>query len=183
MSHIHLPVQSGSDRVLRAMNRHYDRAAYLEKVALARRYMPDLMLTTDIIVGFPGETEEEFGDTLSLCEEVRFDAMFTFIYSRRVGTPAASMPDPYTRADKQARFDRLTELANRISGEKHREYEGKTLRVLVDGETGRTPYNLSARTNGGRLVHLQGDPSLIGQFIEVNITDSNTWALYGKVKS
>ena len=96
--HIHLPVQSGSDRVLRAMNRHYDRAAYLEKVALARRYMPDLVLTTDIIVGFPGETEEEFEDTLSLCEQVRFDAMFTFIYSKRVGTPAASMPDPYTRA-------------------------------------------------------------------------------------
>ena len=180
--HIHLPVQSGSDRVLRAMNRHYDRAAYLEKVALARRYMPDLVLTTDIIVGFPGETEEEFEDTLSLCEEVRFDAMFTFIYSKRVGTPAASMPDPYTRADKQARFDRLTELANRISGEKHRAYEGKTLRVLVDGETGKEPYNLSSRTSGGRLVHLQGAPSLIGQFVNARITTSNTWALYGEVE-
>ena len=180
--HIHLPVQSGSDRVLRAMNRHYDRAAYLEKVALARRYMPDLVLTTDIIVGFPGETEEEFEDTLSLCEQVRFDAMFTFIYSKRVGTPAASMPDPYTRADKQARFDRLTELANRISGEKHRAYEGKTLRVLVDGETGKEPYNLSSRTSGGRLVHLQGAPSLIGQFVNARITTSNTWALYGEVE-
>ena len=179
--HIHLPVQSGSDRVLRAMNRHYDRAAYLEKVALARRYMPDLVLTTDIIVGFPGETEEEFEDTLSLCEQVRFDAMFTFIYSKRVGTPAASMPDPYSRADKQARFDRLTELANRISGEKHRAYEGKTLRVLVDGETGKEPYNLSSRTSGGRLVHLQGAPSLIGQFVNARITTSNTWALYGEI--
>ena len=180
--HIHLPVQSGSDRVLRAMNRHYDRAAYLEKVALARRYMPDLVLTTDIIVGFPGETEEEFEDTLSLCEQVRFDAMFTFIYSKRVGTPAASMPDPYTRADKQARFDRLTELANRISGEKHRAYEGQTLRVLVDGETGKEPYNLSSRTPGGRLVHLRGDPALIGQFVNARITTSNTWALYGEVE-
>ena len=179
--HIHLPVQSGSDRVLRAMNRHYDRAAYLEKVALARRYMPDLVLTTDIIVGFPGETEEEFEDTLSLCEQVRFDAMFTFIYSKRVGTPAASMPDPYTRVEKQLRFDRLTELANRISGEKHAAYEGKTLRVLVDGETGKEPYNLSSRTSGGRLVHLQGDPSLIGQFVNARITTSNTWALYGEV--
>ena len=179
--HIHLPVQSGSDRVLRAMNRHYDRAAYLEKVALARRCMPDLVLTTDIIVGFPGETEEEFEDTLSLCEEVRFDAMFTFIYSKRVGTPAASMPDPYTRAEKQARFDRLTELANRISGEKHRAYEGQTLRVLVDGETGKEPYNLSSRTAGGRLVHLRGDPSRIGQFVTAHITTSNTWALYGEV--
>ncbi len=181
--HLHLPVQSGSDRILKAMNRSYTREKYLTQVALARQYMPDLVLTTDIIVGFPGETEEDFADTLSLCGEVRYDAMFTFIYSKRVGTPAASMPDPFTRAEKQAHFDALTELANRISGEKHREYEGKTLRVLVDGETGRTPYNLSARTNGGRLVHLQGDPSLIGQFIEVNITDSNTWALYGEVKS
>ena len=180
--HIHLPVQSGSDRVLRAMNRHYDRAAYLEKVALARRYMPDLVLTTDIIVGFPGETEEEFEDTLSLCEQVRFDAMFTFIYSKRVGTPAASMPDPYTRAEKQARFDRLTELANRISGEKHAAYEGQTLRVLVDGETGKEPYNLSSRTSGGRLVHLKGDPALIGQFVNARITTSNTWALYGEVE-
>ena len=135
--HIHLPVQSGSDRVLKAMNRHYDRAKYLEEVALARRYMPDLVLTTDIIVGFPGETEEEFAETLSLCEQVRFDAMFTFIYSKRVGTPAASLPDPYTRAEKQKRFDALTALANRISAEKHAAYEGQTLRVLVDGETGK----------------------------------------------
>ena len=179
--HIHLPVQSGSDRVLKAMNRHYDRARYLEEVALARQYMPDLVLTTDIIVGFPGETEEEFSETLSLCEQVRFDAMFTFIYSKRVGTPAASMPDPYTRADKQKRFDALTELANRISGEKHAAYEGKTLRVLVDGETGKEPYNLSSRTDGGRLVHLKGDPALVGSFVAARITTSNTWALYGEV--
>ena len=107
--------------------------------------------------------------------------MFTFIYSKRVGTPAASMPDPYTRADKQKRFDALTELANRISGEKHAAYEGKTLRVLVDGETGREPYNLSSRTDGGRLVHLQGDPALVGRFVNARITTSNTWALYGEV--
>ena len=179
---LHLPVQSGSNRVLRAMNRSYNREKYLEEVALARRWMPDLVLTTDIIVGFPGETEEEFEDTISLVEEVRYDAMFTFIYSKRVGTPAASMPDPNTRADKQRRFDRLTETANRISGEKHREYEGKTLRVLIDGETGREPYNLSARTGGGRLVHLRGDPALVGQFAEVTVTASNTWALYGELQ-
>ena len=178
--HIHLPVQSGSDRVLKRMNRHYDRAKYLEEIAFARSLMPDLVITTDIIVGFPDETEEDFADTLSLCEEVRFDAMFTFIYSKRVGTPAAAMPDPYTREEKQKHFDRLTELANRISAEKHKEYEGQTLRVLVDGETGKEPYNLSSRTNGGRLVHLQGDPALIGQFIDVKITESNTWALYGE---
>ena len=178
---LHLPVQAGNDRILKAMNRSYTREKYLQQVALARRYMPDLVLTTDIIVGFPGETEEEFADTLSLCEEVRYDAMFTFIYSKRVGTPAASMPDPYTRADKQKHFDALTELSNRISGEKHREYEGKTLRVLIDGETGREEYNLSSRTNGGRLVHLKGDPAWIGRFADVTITASNTWALYGEI--
>ena len=179
--HIHLPVQSGSDRILKLMNRHYDRAKYLSEIETARKLMPELVITTDIIVGFPGETEEDFAETLSLCEEVRYDAMFTFIYSPRVGTPAAKMDDPFTRADKQKRFDALTELANRISGEKHAAYEGKTLRVLVDGETGREEYNLSARTNGGRLVHLKGDPALIGQFVEAEITASNTWALYGKI--
>ena len=179
--HLHLPVQSGSDRILKLMNRHYDRARYLEEIRRARQLMPELVVTTDIIVGFPGETEEDFEETLSLCEEVRFDAMFTFIYSPRVGTPAAKMDDPYTREDKQRHFDRLTELANRISGEKHAAYEGRTMRVLIDGETGREEYNLSSRTNGGRLVHLHGDPALIGQFAEVRIVASNTWALYGEL--
>ena len=178
--HIHLPVQSGSSRILKAMNRNYTREKYLEEVALARRWMPDLVVTTDIIVGFPGETEEDFAETLSLCEEVRFDAMFTFIYSKRVGTPAASMPDPYTREEKQKHFDALTELSGRISAEKHAAYIGTRQRVLVDGETGREEYNLSARTNGGRLVHLKGDPSLIGQFVSVEIVSGNTWALYGE---
>lgn len=179
---LHLPVQSGSDRVLKAMNRSYNREKYIHQVELARRYMPDLVLTTDIIVGFPGETEEEFEDTISLVEKVRYDAMFTFIYSKRVGTPAAKMDDPYTREDKQRHFDRLMDVSNRISGEKHREYEGKTVRVLVDGETGKGEYNLSSRTNGGRLVHLHGDTALIGQFIDVKIKSSNTWALYGEIE-
>jgi tRNA-2-methylthio-N6-dimethylallyladenosine synthase len=179
--HIHLPVQSGSDRVLRAMNRHYDRARYLSLVSCARRYMPDIVLTTDIIVGFPGETAEEFAETLSLVEQVRYDAMFTFIFSPRVGTPAASMPDPVSREEKQVWFDSLVDAANRISGELHALYEGQTERVLVDGETGRDEYNLSSRTLGGRLVHLKGDPSLVGQFVSVRITGSNTWALYGEI--
>ena len=178
---LHLPVQAGNDRILKVMNRGYTCEKYLAQVALARSYMPDLVLTTDIIVGFPNESEEEFEDTIRLVEQVRYDAMFTFIYSKRVGTPAAAMPDPYTREDKQRHFDRLTEVANRISGEKHKEYEGKTLRVLVDGETGRDEYNLSSRTNGGRLVHLKGDKALIGCFVDVKITASNTWALYGEV--
>lgn len=178
---LHLPVQAGNDRILKVMNRGYTSEKYLAQVALARKYMPDLVLTTDIIVGFPNESEEKFEDTIKLVEQVRYDAMFTFIYSKRVGTPAAAMPDPYTREDKQRHFDRLTEVANRISGEKHREYEGRTLRVLVDGETGRDEYNLSSRTNGGRLVHLKGDKALIGRFVDVKITASNTWALYGEV--
>ena len=177
--HIHLPVQSGSSRVLKAMNRHYDREKYLALVDMARSYMPDIVLTTDIIVGFPGETAEDFAETLSLVEQVRYDAMFTFIFSPREGTPAATMPDPVSREEKQVWFDQLVETANRISGEKHQEYIGRKLRVLVDGETGRGEYNLSARTNGGRLVHLKADPSLVGSFIEAEITDGNTWALYG----
>ena len=179
--HLHLPVQAGNDRVLQAMNRKYTRSAYLEKVELARRYMPELVLTTDIIVGFPGETEAEFQDTLSLVEQVRYDAMFTFLYSPREGTPAARLPDPVSRADKQRRFDALLEVANRISAEKHAAYVGRTLRVLVDGESGDARYNLTSRTDGGRLVHLAGDPGLIGQFADVTITGSTTWALFGEI--
>lgn len=179
--HLHLPVQSGSDRVLKAMNRGYDSKKYLEQVAMARAYMPDLVLTTDIIVGFPGETEEEFVETLRLVEKAGYDAMFTFIYSKREGTPAAAMEDPYTRADKQARFDRLLAVANAISEQKHAAYVGKTIRVLVDGESGDARYNLTSRTNGGRLVHLAGDPALLGQFVDAKITDSRTWALFGEL--
>lgn len=176
---LHLPIQAGSDRILKAMNRYYDRATYLEKAAMARELMPDLVLTTDIMVGFPGETEADFRQTLEVVEAVRYDAMFTFIYSPRKGTPAASMPDPVSRAEKQVWFDELLRVANRISGEKHASYVGQTFRVLVDGETGAEPYNLSARTNGGRLVHMQGSPDLIGRYVNATVTDSSTWALYG----
>ena len=179
--HLHLPLQSGSDKVLKEMNRHYNVAQYMDLIRYAKEKIPGVTFSSDIIVGFPGETDEEFEDTIKLCDEVRYDAMFTFIYSKRVGTPAASMPDAATREDKQRRFDKLLEAANRVSAEKHAEYIGKTVRVLVDGETGKDEYNLSSRTNGGRLVHLSGDKSLIGQFIDVKITSGNTWALYGKV--
>ena len=178
---LHLPVQSGNNRILKVMNRNYTREKYMQQLELARSYMPDLVITTDIIVGFPGETDEEFNDTLSLCEEVRYDAMFTFIYSKRQGTPAAAMDDPYTREEKQVHFDKLMEVSNRISAEKHQSYVGQTFRVLVDGETGKPEYNLSSRTNGGRLVHLKGDPSLVGSFVNVEITAGNTWALYGSI--
>ena len=162
------------------MNRGYTAEQYMEKAALARSYMPNLVLTTDIIVGFPGETNEEFEDTLALVEKVRYDAMFTFIYSPRVGTRAASMADPMSRQEKQANFDRLLDLSNRISQEKHNEYVGRTVRVLVDGENAGEEYPLTARTNGGRLVHLKGGRELLGQFIDVRICSATTWALFGQ---
>ena len=180
---LHLPVQAGNDRVLRAMNRGYTAEQYLEKARLARQYMPDLVLTTDIIVGFPGETDEEFEDTLRLVEAVRYDAMFTFIYSPREGTRAAKMPDPMTREEKQRNFDRLLEVSNRISQEKHDEYIGKNVQVLVDGENGDRDYPLTSRTNGGRLVHLKGGAELIGSFINVKITRATTWALFGEIQN
>ena len=178
---LHLPVQSGSSRVLKAMNRGYTREQYLEKVRYARSVMPELVLTSDIIIGFPGETEAEAMETVSLIKEVRYDALFTFIYSPRPGTPAARMPDPVSRAEKQVWFDKLLDAQNQISGGLHRAYIGKTVRVLVDGESGDAEWPLSSRTNGGRLVHLKGDPGWIGQYADVRITDSNTWALFGEI--
>ena len=130
---IHLPFQSGNTRVLTAMNRRYTREQYLEKVHALRARIPDVVLTSDVIVGFPGETTAEFEDTLSLIEEVRFDALFTFIYSPRKGTPAAQLPDPMSKEEKSANFDRLVEAQNRISLEKHRAYIGTVQHCLVDG--------------------------------------------------
>ncbi|MEA4893679.1 MAG: tRNA (N6-isopentenyl adenosine(37)-C2)-methylthiotransferase MiaB [Oscillospiraceae bacterium] len=178
--HLHLPLQSGSDRILRAMNRHYDREKYLALVDKVRAAVPDMVLTTDIIVGFPDETDEDFEETMSVVERVRFDAMFTFIYSKRTGTPAAEMTDPYTREQKQAHFDRLVETQNRISEEKHREYVGKSVRVLIDGRD-REDGVLTARTSGGRLVRVSGDDKRIGTFADVRITGCNTWALRGEL--
>ena len=178
--HLHLPLQSGSDRILKAMNRYYDSAKYLAQVEKARSFIPDIVLTTDIIVGFPNETDEDFEDTIKLIEKVKFDAMFTFIYSKRVGTPAAEMPDPFTREEKQRHFDRLIEAQNAISEERHREYIGKTVHVLVDGRD-KEEGALTARTNGGRLVRVFGDESLIGCFVNAKIVGCNTWALKGEI--
>ena len=178
---LHLPVQSGCDRVLRAMNRPYDRAKYLELITYARKVMPELVLTSDVIIGFPGETEAEAMETVELVRQVEFDALFTFIFSPRPGTPAAKMPDPISREEKQVWFDRLCEVQNEISARHHEKYIGKTLRCLVDGETDDVRYPLSARTAGGRLVHLVGDKAAVGMYRDVKITDSNTWALFGEM--
>ena len=179
---LHLPVQSGCDRVLRAMNRPYDRAKYLELITYARKVMPELVLTSDVIIGFPGETEAEAMETVELVRQVEFDALFTFIFSPRPGTPAAKMPDPISREEKQVWFDRLCQVQNEISARHHEKYVGKTLRCLVDGETDDVRYPLSARTAGGRLVHLVGDKAAVGTYREVKITDSNTWALFGEMQ-
>ena len=175
---LHLPFQSGSSRVLKAMNRHYDREKYLEAVRYAKSVMPELVLTSDVIVGFPGETEEEFNETLTLIEEVRYDALFTFIFSPRQGTPAASMEDPTPKEEKNRRFDRLCALQNSISEQIHQSYVGKTMRCLVDGQDKDL---LTARTEGGRLVRFAGDPALIGTYTNLTITGSTTWSLTGQL--
>ena len=176
---LHLPFQSGSSRVLKAMNRHYDRETYLEKVLYAKSVMPDLVLTSDVIVGFPGETEEEFEETISLIEQVRYDSLFTFIFSPRAGTPAAKMEDPTPKADKNRRFDKLCAVQNAISEEIHRNYIGKTMRCLVDGIDKDL---LTARTEGGRLVRFHGCESLIGSFRDITVTGATTWSLTGELQ-
>ena len=175
---LHLPFQSGSSRVLKAMNRHYDREKYLERVNYAKSVMPDLVLTSDVIVGFPGETEEEFEETISLIEAVRYDSLFTFIFSPRGGTPAASMEDPTPKSEKNRRFDRLCAVQNAISEQIHESYVGKTMRCLVDGIDGEL---LTARTEGGRLVRFAGCKELIGTYQNITITGSTTWSLTGNL--
>ncbi len=175
---LHLPFQSGSSRVLKAMNRHYDREKYLDAVHYAKSVMPDLVLTSDVIVGFPGETEEEFEETISLIKQVRYDALFTFIFSPRAGTPAASMDDPTPKEEKNRRFDRLCAVQNGISEHIHAAYIGKAFRCLVDGQDGDC---LTARTEGGRLVRFSGRPDLIGSFADLTVTGSTTWSLTGKL--
>ena len=176
---LHLPFQSGSTRVLKAMNRHYDRETYLEKVNYAKSVMPGLVLTSDVIVGFPGETEEEFEETISLIQQVHYDSLFTFIFSPRPGTPAASMEDITPKEEKNRRFDRLCAVQNAISEEIHAGYIGQTLRCLVDG---RDKDLLTARTEGGRLVRFAGGDDLIGTFRDLTITGATTWSLTGEMR-
>ena len=176
---LHLPFQSGSSRVLKAMNRHYDRETYLELVQYAKQVMPDLVLTSDVIVGFPGETAEEFEETITLIQQVHYDSLFTFIFSPREGTPAARMEDPTPKEEKNRRFDRLCAVQNTISEKIHQGYVGKTLRCLVDGSDGDL---LTARTEGGRLVRFSGDEKLIGTFQNITITGSTTWSLTGRMQ-
>ncbi len=178
--HLHLPFQSGSDRILREMNRHYDRAKYLELVAAARERVPDIALTSDVIVGFPGETRADFEETLRLVEEVGFTSLFTFIYSPRTGTPAAAMEDPIPLETKKAWLAELLDTQERMAAKGSQGLRHKVCRVLVE-EPGRAPGTLNARTSGNAVVEFPGEPSLIGTFQRVEITEPGVWAHKGQL--
>lgn len=177
--HLHLPFQSGNDRVLKEMNRHYDRAKYLQLIDYAYERMPELSVTSDVIVGFPGETYEEFKDTLSLIERVRYTSLFTFIFSPRKGTKAFDMEDPVTREEKGKWFKELTDLQEKIAGTRTADMKGKVYKVLVEGKS-KTEGMLSGRTQGNVIIEFIGDENLIGNFAYVKVTNPRTWVVYGE---
>jgi tRNA-2-methylthio-N6-dimethylallyladenosine synthase len=179
--HIHLPLQSGSDRLLRSMKRAYTRRKYLEKVAMVRAAIPDVAITTDIIVGFPGETEEDFRQTLEVVEESQYDGAFTFQYSPRPMTEAASFPDQLPKEVVQERYDRLVELQDRISLERNRAQVGRVEEVLVEGPSKKDPDRLTGRTRTNKLVHFPSDGAEEGSFRTVAITDAHPHFLGGEL--
>jgi tRNA-2-methylthio-N6-dimethylallyladenosine synthase len=178
---IHLPVQSGSSEVLKRMARKYTREHYLELVRKIKAAIPNVSLSSDIIVGFPGETDEQFEETISLVEEVRYDFAYTFIYSPREGTPAAVMEDNVPMEVKKARLYRLNEVLARIGLEQNKKLQDQVLEVLVEGESKNNAEVLAGRTRTNKLVHFTGDKSLIGQYVHVKITDAKTWTLHGEI--
>lgn len=187
---IHLPVQSGSNRILAKMNRKYTKESYLEVLGKLREAVPDITVSTDIIVGFPGETEEDFQETLDLVKKVRYDSAFTFLYSVRRGTPAEKFREQIPEDVKHERFNRLVDTINRISEEKNAAYEGKVVKVLVEGRSKRNSKALSGRTDGFKLVNfpipedLENDPDeLEGKLLDVKITRARTFSLEGKMIS
>ncbi|TMN23639.1 tRNA (N6-isopentenyl adenosine(37)-C2)-methylthiotransferase MiaB [Lentibacillus cibarius] len=179
LDHIHLPVQSGSSEILKKMNRKYTREEYLELVRKIRKAMPNATLTTDIIVGFPNETEEQFEETMSLVEEVGFEAAFTFIYSPREGTPAARKKDNIPEEVKKQRLYRLNELVNKQSAESMQQYKDQVVKVLVEGESKKDPDVLAGYTERNKLVNFKGPESAIGSIVDVRITEAKTWSLNG----
>ena len=179
---IHLPVQSGSDRILKRMNRHYDREQYLTIVDKLRKVCPDITISTDIIVGFPGETEEDFEETLDIARKVRYDSAFTFIYSPREGTPAAKFEDQIPDEVCHERFDRLVDVMNTISFEKNQEYKGNIYEVIAEGISDKDDIAISGRTDGFKLVNFTTDKApeeLKGRKVKVRITESKTFSLEG----
>ena len=178
---IHLPVQSGSDRILKEMNRHYDRKHYMGLIEKIKKEIPDVTITTDIIVGFPGETEEDFEDTLSLVNEVKYDSAFTFIYSRRNHTPADKMENQVPDSVKHERFNRLVDAVNKAVIENNKKYEGRTLEVLVEGKSKNDDTKLMGRSRNGKLVNFEGDESLIGTLVDLKIVRAQPFSLIGKL--
>ena len=178
--HFHLPMQAGSDKVLREMNRRYDTARFMEIVDYIRKKMPDATITSDIIVGFPGESEEDFEATLAALERARFDMTYSFIYSPRKGTLAAEREQIDDKI-KSERFDRLLECQNAISLESNKKLEGKVLKVLCDGESKNNSNVLAARTEGGKIVLFEGDASLKGSFVNILVESGETFALRGRL--
>jgi len=181
VEHIHLPVQSGSSSMLKIMARKYTRESYLELVRKIKEAIPGVALTTDIIVGFPNETDEQFEETLSLYREVGFDSAFTFIYSPREGTPAAKMKDNVPLEVKKERLQRLNALVNELSLQKMKELEGQIVEVLVEGESKTNPEILAGYTRKNKLVNFKGPKSAIGQLVQVKITEAKTWSLNGEM--
>ena len=180
---IHLPVQSGSDRILKRMNRHYDRESYLKTVDKLRKAAPDITISTDIIVGFPGETEEDFEETLDIARRVRYDSAFTFIYSPREGTPAARFTDQIPDEVCHERFDRLVDVLNSISLEKNQAYKGQICEVIAEGLSRSDDNVLAGRTDGFKLVNFTSDRSpeqLMGRRVKVEITECKTFSLEGR---
>lgn len=178
---LHLPVQSGSDKILKAMNRSYTRERYLDIVRRVRERMPDIVLTTDIIVGFPGETNEDFEETMSILAEVEYDSVFSFIYSRRKGTPAAELPDCLSDEEKHHNFERMLQLQNEISKRKNDAYLGRIETVLVESLSKTNGEFLSGRTDGGKIVNFRGGKELIGKLADVRIIECKTWSLAGEI--
>ncbi|NMB45153.1 MAG: tRNA (N6-isopentenyl adenosine(37)-C2)-methylthiotransferase MiaB [Firmicutes bacterium] len=179
--HLHLPVQAGSNDVLHRMNRRYTREDYLKVVDKVRHYVPDISLTTDIMVGFPGETEADFADTLSLVREVGYDSAFTFIYSPRKGTPATEMPDQVPEDVKKERIYRLIELQNKMSLERNTKLLGRELQVLAEGISRNDTNMLTGKTRTAKNVVFPGRQELIGELVNVRITEAHTWSLGGEL--
>lgn len=178
--HIHLPVQSGSSDILKKMNRQYDKKQYLDLVKRIKDRIPNAALTTDIIVGFPGETEEDFQETLSLVKEVEYDSAFTFIYSKRKGTPADDIVEQINDEVKHERFNRLVDLVNEISARNNKAYYGKVVEVLVEGRSKNDANKLTGRTRTGKLVNFTGNFDSIGKLINVKITEALSFSLNGE---
>ena len=179
---LHLPVQSGSDRILKLMNRHYNTEHYLSIVDEVKSKIPDVTLTTDIIVGFPGETDEDFLKTVELLKTVRYDSIFSFIYSKRTGTPAEKMADVMTEEHKHENFSKMLEIQNEISLEKNKALIGSVQSVLVEGQSKTDHDKMSGRSEGGKLVHFSSDAVRPGDIVKVKIESVNTWTLSGKLE-